>query len=30
VKNFLDKNRDLLRPDVIEMFVNSRNLVRTL
>jgi len=27
VKNFLDKNRDLLRPGVIEMLINSRNQV---
>ena len=27
VKNFLDKNRDLLRMDVIEMLVNSTNHV---
>lgn len=27
VKYFVDKNRDLLRPDVIEMFINSRNQV---
>lgn len=26
VKNFLDKNRDLLRADVIEMLINSRNM----
>jgi myosin XV len=30
VKHFLDKNRDLLRPDVVEMFINSRNHVRTI
>jgi myosin heavy subunit len=28
VRNFLDKNRDLLRTDVIDMFINSRNSVR--
>ncbi len=27
VKNFLDKNRDMLRLDVIEMFIGSRNQV---
>lgn len=28
VRNFLDKNRDLLRTDVIDMLMNSRNIVR--
>lgn len=27
VRCFLDKNRDLLRPDVVDMFMNARNLV---
>jgi myosin-15 len=27
VKNFLDKNRDLLRLDVFEVFINSQNYV---
>ena len=27
VRNFLDKNRDLLRTDVIDMLINSRNTV---
>ncbi len=28
VQNFLDKNRDLLRLDVVDMFIDSRNQVR--
>jgi myosin heavy subunit len=27
VRNFLDKNRDLLRSDVVEMLIDSKNLV---